>query len=217
MKIEKSVRKALEEFAKGDLESAMLFTCISIDGTARKTYPHLRNDNRKRFTEFIKSNYDILEEILFSGFKIDDFPQVFGADLTRSRWLFKKSDSDKISQVVDFADIIYKVHRCCHAHGECLPEGFELIPNPNKKQYRLTFSVKPGSVQFSDHIIPALLAITILDPINQDLIDPLLDQYRLPIKGQDYIVNDWWGKRDQVRSLLPEREKVAFDSIDLRN
>lgn len=203
MKIEKSVRKALEEFIKGDSECAMLFTCISIDGTARKIYP--KWGSNKRFTQFIRNNYDILSELLLPGL---DFENI--------RWSVEV-DNPKAPGGVDFADIIYGVHRCCHAHGECLQDGFELLPNYAQKNHKFTMEVKPGFVRFTDYIILALLAITVLEPVNKDLFNPLLNQYMLPIKNEKHVVNEWWGKREHIRSLLPKREKILFDFTDLRD
>ena len=41
MKIQKSVKKAIDEMAVNDFESAMIHVCSAIDGTARKKIPIL--------------------------------------------------------------------------------------------------------------------------------------------------------------------------------
>ena len=46
-----------------------------------------------------------------------------------------------------------------------------------KPDQPLSYSIKNGSIQLSDHVIWALLIIVILDPVNAMLADAKLDQY----------------------------------------
>ena len=53
-----SVRKAIDDWERGDSESAMLQACNAVDGTARKVYPTLGSN--RRFTQVLRENYAIL-------------------------------------------------------------------------------------------------------------------------------------------------------------
>src|SRR5829696_7722331 len=105
MKVANSVRKAINEWEQGELESAMLHACNAVDGTARKLYPNL--GNKDRFTRFLRENYAILGPMGAPGI-----------DLIQTRFPVTVQRPTAPGGGPDMADVIYGIHRCCHAHGD---------------------------------------------------------------------------------------------------
>ena len=165
MKISDSIRKAIDDWEKQDYESSMMHTCNAIDGTAQKVYPGITSNNL-RFTTYIRQYNDLISAMAF--------PDI---DLGRTRWPVKTKSPKAPGGGVDFADMIYGIHRCNHDHGTELPIGNEIQPNLIKPDQPLSYGIKNGSIQLSDHVIWALLIIVILDPVNGTLADPKLDHY----------------------------------------
>jgi hypothetical protein len=116
MIIARSVRKAIDEWEQRDLESAMLHACNAVDGTAGKLYPRL--GNQARFTRILRENYAILGPMGAPGI-----------DLIGTRFPVTVRKVTAQGGKPDLADVLYGIHRCCHAHGDELPEGFDLLLN----------------------------------------------------------------------------------------
>jgi hypothetical protein len=55
MIVGRSIRKAIDDWEQGELESAMLHACNAVDGTAGKLYP--TSKNKERFTRTLRENY----------------------------------------------------------------------------------------------------------------------------------------------------------------
>jgi len=53
-----SVKKAIDDWEQGDLESSMLHACNAVDGTAGKASPVEASGN-KRFTDLLRENYGL--------------------------------------------------------------------------------------------------------------------------------------------------------------
>src|SRR5207249_1841304 len=111
-----SIRKAIDDWEHGELESAMLHACNAVDGTAKKLYPTLGNS--ERFTRALRENYGILGPMGAPGI-----------DLVATRFPVTVRRPWAVGGTPDIADVIYGIHRCTHGHGDELPSGFELIQN----------------------------------------------------------------------------------------
>jgi hypothetical protein len=57
MKVGDSIRKAIDDWAHGDPEAAMLHARNALRGTASKRYPS--EGSKARFTRFLRENYAI--------------------------------------------------------------------------------------------------------------------------------------------------------------
>ena len=57
MNVGNSVRKAIDDWELGELESAMLHACNAVDGTAKKLHPSLGSN--ARFGRLLCKNYSI--------------------------------------------------------------------------------------------------------------------------------------------------------------
>ena len=202
IKISHSIRKAIDELCQNkDYESAMMHACNAVDGTASKLYPHAGSNSR--FTTFIRENYDILGPMIL--------PDI---DLTKVRWPIEVNNPKAPGGQPDFADMIYGVHRCCHAHGSELPSGFEIIPLPTKPDVISEIGIRKGAIALSENTIWGLLAIVMFAPVNKDLHDPLLDTYYLTLGGKPYYINDWWGRKNEMP--IPPEPRVVLDFSQLK-
>src|SRR5690242_14470838 len=128
MRVGKSVRKAIDEFEAGDLESCVLHACNAVDGTARKESGGRPTGQRARFLGFLRSSLWLLEPMVCPGI-----------NLVGTCWTNVPLDG---TAEPDFADIVYTVYRCTHGHGDEIPKGFEhlseCVATPGLTQVVLT-------------------------------------------------------------------------------
>src|SRR5687768_5249596 len=114
MNVGNSVRKAIDDWAIGDVDSSMLHACNAVDGTASQSLPQIRGSNA-RFTQLLRDNYPILGAMGAPGI-----------DIVATRFPVKVERPKAPGGQPDLADVLYGIHRCSHGHGEALPNGFEL-------------------------------------------------------------------------------------------
>ena len=202
MKISDSVRKAIDDWESQDYESSMLHTCNAVDGTAQKVYPGTTSDNL-RFTTYIRKYNDLVSAMAF--------PDI---DLGRTRWPVQVRNPKAPGGGVDFADMIYGIHRCNHDHGNEIPIGNDIQPNLMKPDQPLSYGIKNGSIQLSDHVIWALLIIVILDPVNAMLADTKLDHYYFVLGKKKLLVNEWWGRLNEIPK--PPKPHGVLDFSELK-
>lgn len=128
------MRKAIDEWEGGDLDCAMLHACIAVDATARETHPSL--GNRARFTQLLRENYAIVGPMGAPGINLEEtrFPVTL------------KSRPTTDDELPDLADVIYAVHRCSHAHGDALPDGFELLNDAEGPPRRTRMIIQNGKL-----------------------------------------------------------------------
>lgn len=200
MKVGDSVRLAINDWERGEQESAMLHACNSIDGTAKKVYPALRN--KQRFTQMLRDNYSVLGPMGAPGI-----------NLVETRFPIKIDKPTAPCGEPDLADLIYTIHRCAHGHGDELPGGYELIPDaagpPGLTHVEIR---KGGGVQLSDRMIFGLLAVAVLSPVNKDQRVP--DGYHLTFgRSACLMINDWWGRVEEFPAVaaLEPTPLVKFD------
>jgi len=184
-----SVNKSLHEFDQGDLISAMIHACNAVDGTSKKSFPEMHKHG-KRFTRLLRESYAIL-----GPFGIP------GIDLVNTRWPVDVG-SHVPDKLPDAADVIYGIHRCIHNHGEDMPDGFELVRCANGASIDATTVISKGRVRLPDNIIFGLLAVAITSPKNSSQIAD--DSCYLTFRDRRFAVNDLWGQRDELISILSE-------------
>jgi hypothetical protein len=180
MNVGNSVRKAIDDWALGELESSILHACNAIDGTAKKLFPKL--GNTARFTRLLRENYEILGPM-----------GIPGVDLTKTRFPVQVERPKAPGGKPDVADVIYGIHRCTHGHGDELPRGFELLQDAAFSARLTRMEVEEGKVRLSDRVIFGLIAVAVLAPVNigqsvpPDYYLTFGDSVRMPI-------NEWWGR-----------------------
>lgn len=190
MKVGDSVRKAIDDWSFDDLDSAMLHACNAVDGTARKLLPNLGSN--ARFTQFLRSNYEILGPMALPG-----------VDLQKTRFVVAVASPKATGGRPDLADVVYGVHRCCHGHGDELPDGFELFPDSKGEPERTRFGMNPRekTLRLSDRLIFALLAVAVLTPVNVDQSIP--KGYFLTYGAKVQIeISEWWGRANDFLAIL---------------
>lgn len=188
MNVGNSVRKSIDDWEAGELDSAMLHACNAIDGTAKKVYPDLGSN--ARFTQLLRDNYFILGPMGMPGINV-----------VETRFPVKVERPKAPGGKPDLADIIYGIHRCSHGHGEELPGGFELIGDARGPARRTTIIVEKGAIQLSDRIIFGLIAVAVLSPANKDQHVP--DSYYLTFGATEkLIINEWWARAADFPAIV---------------
>ena len=180
MRVGKSVTRAIDEMAAGDLEPAMLHACNAVDGTALKLHPGIRN--RDRFTRTLRDNYAILGPMGLPGI-----------NLTASHFRVPGAGRGHGGEWPDIADILYGIHRCAHGHGDELPDGFDLIADAAGPPGRTRITIAGGTIRLSDRIIFGMVAVAVMSPVNRDQIAPE-DYYLTFGSSATMMINDWWGR-----------------------
>lgn len=183
-----SVRKSIQDFEQGDIEFSMMHACNAIDGTSRKLFPNMRKAGL-RFTRTLRENYDILGPLGMPGVNIET-----------TRWPVAVTGAREEDRLPDLADLIYGVHRCTHGHGDDLPEGFQLLSQANKGLNIVTTKIQSGKVGLSDCIIFAMLAISVLSPVNAGLQVP--EGLYISYANQRYPINKWWGQKSEFLETI---------------
>ena len=112
----------------------------------------------------------------------------------------------------DFAEIIYEVFRCSHAHGDEIPQTFSLIPttSPFGSQWLLA----DGELHMPDRVLWALLALSVFSTVNAVETSP--NTRYLALGENRFVVADWWGREAEVRHLAQKYNKVRvkLDGLD---
>lgn len=60
MKISDHIKYSLDASDSQELDKALLFACLAIDGTSKKAYPEIQYTGQ-RFKKFIRQNLDTIE------------------------------------------------------------------------------------------------------------------------------------------------------------
>ena len=199
MNVGNSVRLAILDWERYELESAMLHACNSIDGTARKIFP--KEKNKVRFTKLLRENYSILGPMGAPGI-----------NLWETRFPLHITNPTATGGEPDLADVIYTIHRCSHGHGDELPSGFELIEDARGIARRTTLEIKNGAIRLSDRIIFGLIAVSVLSPVNigQKVPENFYLTYGSSVK---LIINEWWGRAAEFPSVA-ESDPVPLVSLN---
>lgn len=196
-----SVRKAIDDWAVGDFEFAMLHACNAVDGTARKVFPNLQNN--ARFTKMIRDSYPVFGPMGLPGINLEE-----------TRWPIAVKSPKAPGGLPDIADVIYGVHRCTHGHGDELPDGFDLWPNASEPDGKTRIRIERGKVELSDRVIFALLAVAVLSKANIGQAVP--DGYYLSIANTLMPINDWWGRADDFIPMAAA-ENLPSLTLDFKN
>lgn len=134
-----------------------------------------------------------------------------GIDIVATRWPVKIAKPKAPGGMPDTADVIYGIHRCTHGHGDELPDGFELLPDVAGPHRLTRMQVERGKVRLSDRVIFALLAVTIA--ASENIGQKVPPTYHLTFAGEPLMINDWWGRTDDLVLLLG-REKMPSVKLD---
>jgi hypothetical protein len=199
MKIADHIRHSLEACDSRDLDKAMLFACLAVDGTAKKMYPHIDKVG-ERFRKFIVEHLDIIE--LMHG----------GLNLQETVFPFKDS---KGNVGVKFEDIVYEKFRCNLAHGNELPDGYGVTVKVQDGIQQFMIDIENQSMTLPESAIYALGLPCVLAPVNADQkIGNNSCHYRDPINH--YVVDRWWGNVECARRIMDFENQVKV-KMDFSN
>lgn len=191
MKIAEHIKLSLDAADRKELDQALLFVCLAVDGTSKKTYPFVSKVG-ERFRKFINDNLDIIE-LMFGGLNLQEtvfpFPDAKG----------------KIG--INFADIIYEKFRCNLAHGDELPSGYGISVQIAEHHQQFVMDIANQSMTLPQSAIYALGLACVLAPVNADQkIGSNLYHYRDTISA--YVIDRWWGKADCARQIMDFEAQV---------
>ena len=199
MKIANHIKYSLDACERRELDNAMLFACLAVDGTAKKMYPDIKKVG-ERFRKFIVEHLDIIE-LMHGGLNLEEIEFPF------------RDNRGNIG--IKFEDIIYEKFRCSLAHGDELPEGFGISFKVADNIQRFRINIKDKSMTFPESAIYALGLPCVLAPVNADQrIGNNRYYYRDPINY--YVVDRWWGKVDCARRIMDFENQVKI-KMDFSN
>ena len=203
MRIQKSIKKAIDELCNKDFESAMLHICNAIDGTSQRKFGG--ESGKEKFKKFIREYYDY----------IGAMTGTYSLDYSNISWPITVKKPSGLNGKTDLADMIYGIHRCSHDHGVSVPDGFEFIADLGEKTETTSFNIQNGAIGLSDRFIWALIAIVVFEPVNLGLADPELSGYYIILGKEKFIINQWWGKLHDLPQLLPKTSRGILDFSNL--
>ncbi len=200
MKTSDHIKNSLDAADRKELDQALLFVCLAVDGTAKKTYPSITKVG-ERFRKFINDNLDIIE-LMFGGLNLQET-------------IFPFSDS-KGNIGISFADIIYEKFRCNLAHGDELPEGYGVSVQIAEHHQQFVMDFTNQSMTLPQSAIYALGLACVLAPANSDQkIGSNLYHYRDTINI--FSIDRWWGKVACARQIMDFdaqiRVKMDFTNV----
>jgi hypothetical protein len=112
----------------------------------------------------------------------------------------------------DFADIIYEIFRCSHAHGDEVPTAFSVLPSVGG--FYSQWLLGDGEFHMPDRVIWALLAVSVLSKVNRH--EKTEGPYYLSLGEERFPIREWWGRERDFRPIAARYNKVRvkIDGLD---
>lgn len=154
--------------------------------------------NAERYKRCLRHFYWAIEPALGAGLNLD---------LTK----FSNIKLRKI-QDPDFADIVYEVFRCAHAHGDEVPSEFEVIFG---NEHSRTWMMGDGVLQLPHTLLFALLFVAVFAPVNKgerDLPGAFLTLGAGDTKNE-FLISDSWGKSAMLEPIAARHNPVRVHAI----
>lgn len=149
MSVGKRIVEAVDRLVARDMEGALIPAMIAVDATANKSYPKIK-DNNKRFKRFVHSSLDIITRLANIGILIDGGGE-FRMNYTHPRM---KPTPDGCHPI---QDILYQI-RCDLLHEAEIPSNTQLT---NKLAFGGSPFLLPESVLYG------LIAAVVVAPVNR--------------------------------------------------
>lgn len=196
MKLSEQVLCAIDDAEVGKFDSALLHACIVIDTTSKRLYPE-QGKVGVRYVNCLRKYYWLLEPMIGAGLNLVD---------TR----FSNIQLTKITSP-DFAQIIYEVFRCSHAHGDEVPLSFSVTIS--KGAFYSSWQLGKGELHMPDRVVWALLAVAVLAKVNRG--ERSTGSYYLSLGTEQFQVCDWWGREDDFRPVADRYNttRVKLDGL----
>ncbi len=196
MKISEHIKNSIDACDSSELEKAMLFACLAVDGSAKKLYPDIQSVG-KRFRRFIVEHIDIIE-LMFGGINLEET-------------VFPLHDKNGVIGL-KFEDVVYEKYRCNLAHGNELPDGYGI-------EYQVALDVQVFGVDYvrktitlPESAIYALGVACVLSTVNENQLIGV-DSYYYYHSSNQFLIDEWWGKIDFARESLnlSSRLRIKMD------
>jgi hypothetical protein len=196
MRVSQHVVCAIDDIEGGKFDSALMHACIAIDATAKRI-PGASNGVGNRYRECLRYYYWIIEPMIGTGINLVD----------------TRFDNIQLrGRTPDFADLIYEVFRCSHAHGDEVPPEFSVLPT--RGPYGSEWLLGKDELHMPDRVVWALLAVVVFAQVNGG--EKTTGAYYLSIAEQRFLIRDWWGREDEFRTAATRynKNRVKFEGLD---
>lgn len=200
MQIADHIKNSIDAAMRRDLDSAMLFACLAVDGTSKKLYSDVQSSG-KRFRNFIADNIDIIE-LMFGGINFEETFFPF------------KDNKGRIG--LKFEDVIYEKFRCTLAHGDVYEPGYGITFKIIDGHHAFMIDTKNGFMTIPESCIYALGLPCVLSHVNADQkINNT--SYFYKDNTNSFVIDRWWGKLDCARQIMDidnrPRVKIDFSNV----
>ncbi|MBI5276579.1 MAG: hypothetical protein HY854_08960 [Burkholderiales bacterium] len=191
MRIAEHVGYAIDHMEQGKFDPALLHACIAIDATAKRLYPTEKRV-RVRYVRCLRDYYWLIEPMLGAGINLVD-TKWGNVPLSRT-------------PTPDWAEVVYEIFRCSHAHGDEVPPEFSVEPLPGQFQHRWRFG--RGELHMPTTVVFALIGVAVVARVNEREKIHKLGTYYLTLGRGKYIVDEWWGREDDFRPIADKENQV---------
>lgn len=200
MRIEQHIIKAFEDVLQNEFDAGFLHACIALDGTAQKQVGKDRS-SAQDYKNLIRNYYWIIEPMIGAGLNLEE---------TKWRDLTILDHNGQPISDPDFADIIYNIFRCSHAHGKEIPAGYGFLPVEDGKSY---WHIAENSLYIPTRVVWAIIAVSVFAKVNSD-IKTTTDHFltwgseKLGIGTHEFPLKDSWGKEDGLREFFSKQKII---------
>jgi hypothetical protein len=150
MKLSKHVLYAIDDVEANKLDAGLLHALIAIDGTSKRLYPNSTGVGT-RYINCLRKYYWLLEPML-----------VAGLNLVETRFTNIQLRNNRAP---DFAEVVYEIFRCSHAHGDEVPCAFSLLPTAGRFNSEWVFG--KNELHMPDRVLWALLSVAVFSKVNR--------------------------------------------------
>ncbi len=194
MSIGKRVSEAFVQLLNGDAEAALMQICAPIDKTAKlEASQSGKKPGKKhnkgigaRYKSFVHRNMDIITGVGLWG------PMLAGVRLPYTHPDIQCQPDGTCS----LEEIIWHVIRCGLYHEAELPNDIVFTDSElgggNKSP--------AGVLKLPKNLVYGLIMAVVGSPVNKS--QTFDDSYCIRIHGENYFLNDWWGKAAQLRARM---------------
>jgi hypothetical protein len=194
MKLSEEVLVGIDDVLGGRYDAGLLHACITIDATARRLFPSMSRVGA-RYRSCLRQYYWLLEPMVGAGLNLEE---------TR----FSNVVLERTSHP-DFAEIVYEVFRCSHAHGDEVPAQFAV--NSANPEWLLA----KNELHVPSSVVWALFSIAVLSKVNAD--QTTSSEHFLSLSDERFPIRDWWGREDDFRSIAARHNQTRVTIHGLAN
>jgi hypothetical protein len=135
-----------------------------------------------------------------------------GLNLEETKWreLVIPAHNGNPIPAPDFADIVYHIFRCSHAHGKEIPAGYGFLPVEDGKSY---WQIGDNSLYMPTRVVWALIAVSVFAEANSD-IETNTGHFltwgseSLGIGIQKFLIDESWGKESRLRDYFAKQKII---------